>query len=553
MTTMWNLSPISNSSPARDFSPIPRRGVNVAEFLVQTASRLPSHPAVIDDRSNTTWTWQELREKVQFAAEVLKSKGVQRRDTVMLLSTNTAHMIQYFWGIIWAGGVVAPPNAKMSYREIEDLTRRTVPRVIVAHPDFRETVERLVDNKLVTTVIWLGDGSDDGAQQKTDEELTPSAPEGVMGDDPMWYFFTSGSTGAPKMAVFTHAHAGSVLMNHYCDLFPTEDHNGRSLIIAPLSHGAGIHMLAQVFTGAASVIYPGDSLDGELAWECIDKYRITNAFTVPTILNKIARAYPESRGPDDHSMKYVIYAGAPMLAHDQQHALNRLGKCLVQYFGLGEVTGSITALRPEEHGVIPEDASGIGTCGRPRTSIQISIQSDDGDRLAPYEHGEVCVAGPTVCAGYLNDDKANAEAFKDGWFHTGDIGYVDEHGYLFLTGRKSDMYISGGSNVYPREIEELLTAHPSVSNSAVIGIPDEKWGEKGVAVIETDRVGDLDELEHELRAYLKANLAAYKVPKVFKPTVQLPLTAYGKVARKELKQALTEDIDIDVATVQVGK
>ena len=553
---MWNLSPISESSPSRTFVPVPRRGVNVAEFLVQTANRLPRELAVIDDRNGIQWTWENLRRHAQQAAEKLKAHGVQRRDTVLLLSKNTAHMIQYFWGIIWAGGVVAPPNAKLSYREIEDLTRRTAPKVIAAHPDFRDTVNRLAELGLTENVIWLGEETPSTQTANASEEpqkQSDCAPESVLGDDPMWYFFTSGSTGAPKMAVFTHAHAGAVLLNHYCDLFPTEDHTARSLIVAPISHGAGIHMLAQVFTGAASIIYPADSLDGDLAWRCIDQYRVTNAFTVPTILNKIARSYPESRGPADHTLKYVIYAGAPMLAHDQEYALERLGKCLVQYFGLGEVTGSITALRPEEHGTVPVDEFGIGTCGRARTGVQISVQSPEGEILQPYDHGEVCVSGPTVCAGYLNNDEANQEAFADGWFHTGDIGYLNEQGYLFLTGRKSDMYISGGSNIYPREIEELLTAHPQVANSAVVGVPDERWGEKGVAVVEVENSVDEETLHRDLRDYLKANLAAYKVPKVFRFTSELPITAYGKVARKELKNALATDIDFNISQVQVGK
>lgn len=228
-----------------------------------------------------------------------------------------------------------------------------------------------------------------------------------------------------------------------------------------------------------------------------------------------------------------------MLATDQARALERLGPCLVQYFGLAEVTGAITILRPEDHGAIPVDDAGIGTCGRARTGVEIIIVDEVGTQLAAGEQGEVCVAGPTVCAGYLGRPDANAESFAGGLFHTGDVGYLDERGYLFLTGRKSDMYISGGSNVYPREIEELLLTDTEVAQAVVVGVPDEKWGEIGVAVIErlespagANSVADLTE---RLTALCKSGLAKYKVPKEIHFVDTMPVTAYGKLARKELK------------------
>ncbi|WP_157929828.1 AMP-binding protein, partial [Brevibacterium epidermidis] len=364
-------------------------------------------------------------------------------------------------------------------------------------------------------------------------------------DDPCWYFFTSGSTGRPKAATFTHRHLGAVLMNHRCDLFPNEDETGASLVLAPLSHGAGIHMLGQVFGGTPSIIHPGGKPSVESLWPAIDAYGITNAFTVPTILNRIAAGYPSGRGPEDHTLERVIYAGAPMLATDQTRALERLGPCLVQYFGLAEVTGAITILRPEDHGAIPVDDAGIGTCGRARTGVEIIIVDEVGTQLAAGEQGEVCVAGPTVCAGYLGRPDANAESFAGGLFHTGDVGYLDERGYLFLTGRKSDMYISGGSNVYPREIEELLLTDTEVAQAVVVGVPDPQWGEIGVAVIErapsTGNEGaggadaDAEDLTERLTALCKSGLAKYKVPKEIHFVDTMPVTAYGKLARKELK------------------
>ncbi|AZT95736.1 AMP-binding protein [Brevibacterium aurantiacum] len=537
---------ISQTSPAKDFTPTPRRGVNVSRFLTQTARRIPDHTAVIDDDHSVRWTWRELDDRAEALALTLQAGGVGRRDSVLLVSANHAEVIQSFWGIIRAGAVIAPPNAALSTEELLSISADVAPAAIIvdrAHADF---VEALQQTGFTGPVLWIGELPNEA------DSNAGSGDFAVEEDDPCWYFFTSGSTGKPKAATFTHRHLGAVLMNHRCDLFPVEDENGASLVLAPLSHGAGIHMLAQVFGGTPSVIHPGGKVDPSTLWDSIDGYRITNAFTVPTILNRIVAGYPADRGPADHSLNRVVYAGAPMLATDQSRALERLGPCLVQYFGLAEVTGAITVLRPEEHGTIPVDSAGIGTCGRARTGVDIIILDESGRELAAGEQGEVCVAGPTVCAGYLGRADANAESFAHGVFHTGDVGYLDESGFLFLTGRKSDMYISGGSNVYPREIEELLLTDAEVAQAVVVGVPDAQWGEIGIAIIEPASSGAANasagssaepgadasagtDPSERLRTLCKSALAPYKVPKEIHFVEAMPVTAYGKLARKELK------------------
>ncbi|WP_193080749.1 AMP-binding protein [Brevibacterium aurantiacum] len=537
---------ISQTSPAKDFTPTPRRGVNVSRFLTQTARRIPDHTAVIDDDHSVRWTWSELDARAEALARSLQANGVGRRDSVLLVSANHAEVIQSFWGILRSGAVIAPPNAALSTEELLSISSDVAPAAVIvdrAHVDF---VEALKQTGFTGAVLWIGDLPDGSPSNTGAESAADVGDFAVEEDDPCWYFFTSGSTGKPKAATFTHRHLGAVLANHRCDLFPVEDENGASLVLAPLSHGAGIHMLAQVFGGTPSVIHPGGKVDPVTLWDSIDSYQITNAFTVPTILNRIVAGYPAERGPAEHSLRRVVYAGAPMLAADQSRALQRLGPCLVQYFGLAEVTGAITVLRPEEHGTIPVDSAGIGTCGRARTGVDIIILDESGRELAAGDQGEVCVAGPTVCAGYLGRADANAESFAHGVFHTGDVGYLDESGFLFLTGRKSDMYISGGSNVYPREIEELLLTDAEVAQAVVVGVPDAQWGEIGIAIIEpatgnaevgseASTTGESGTASERLRALCKSTLAAYKVPKEIHFVDAMPVTAYGKLARKELK------------------
>ena len=525
---------VSAESAAAAFAPVPRMTVNVARFLRQTAARIPDRPALIEGED--ILTWKLLDERASAVAAALLAGRTARRDAVMVIADNTTDIAAAYWGILRAGAVIAPPNAKLSVSELLDLAADVRPSALMVDPAHAHVVDALRDTG------WEGESFVIGELDAL--PAAPTQPDAVVhSDDPCWYFFTSGSTGRPKAAVFTHEHFAAVLANHYGDLFPDEAEDGASLVIAPMSHGAGVHFMAQVFTGCASVFMEQGGFDPRSAWGLIDKHTVTNVFTVPTILNRIVQAYPSDRGPSDHTLRRVVYAGAPMLAEDQQKALDRLGPCLVQYFGLAEVTGSITILRPHEHGTVPVDSAGIGTCGRARTGVVISIRDDSGRELPAGEQGEVCVLGPTVCAGYLGRPDANAESFAGGVFHTGDVGYLDQSGFLFLTGRKSDMFISGGSNVYPREIEEAIQSYPGVNQTCVVGVPDERWGEVGVAVIEMDTaLSEQDRLAagDSMKARLKEKLAGYKVPKEYVFMEALPITAYGKIARKELRAELSE-------------
>jgi fatty-acyl-CoA synthase len=291
-----------------------------------------------------------------------------------------------------------------------------------------------------------------------------------------------------------------------------------------------------VARGAKTVLMPSDRFDIDLAFSLIERHRLTNLFTVPTILKMMAEH--ESVDRHDHSsLRYVIYAGAPMYGEDQKLALRKFGPKLVQYYGLGEVTGSISVLPPYEHDD-PRGSEGArpGTCGYERTGMQVSIQDDQGRELPYGETGEVCVAGPAVFAGYFDNREANAKSFRDGWFRTGDVGHMDASGYLFLTGRASDMYISGGSNIYPRELEDRILTHGEISEVAVVGMPDRQWGEVGVAVCVKKPGAELDELQ--LLDWMAAHIARYKVPKRVHFWDSLPKSGYGKVPKRDVKEEL---------------
>ena len=306
--------------------------------------------------------------------------------------------------------------------------------------------------------------------------------------------------------MLTHGQMAFVVTNHLADLMPGTTENDASLVVAPLSHGAGVHQLVQAARGVPTILLPSERFDIDEAFRLIETHRVTNIFTVPTIL-KMMVEHPAIDRYDHSSLRYIIYAGAPMYREDQKTALKKLGKVLVQYFGLGEVTGNITVLPPELHD--PEDGpqARIGTCGYERTGMQVSIQGDDGRELKPFETGEICVIGPAVFAGYYDNPEANAKAFRDGWFRTGDLGHIDDEGFVYITGRASDMYISGGSNIYPREVEEKILTHPGIGEVAIVGVPDPVWGEVGIAVC-VAREGAAAVSELELATFLAAKGAA---------------------------------------------
>jgi acyl-CoA synthetase (AMP-forming)/AMP-acid ligase II len=353
--------------------------------------------------------------------------------------------------------------------------------------------------------------------------------------DPAWFFFTSGTTGRPKAAVLTHGQLAFVITNHLADLFPGVTERDASLVVAPLSHGAGIHQMGQVARGARTVLLPTERLDAEEAWRLVEEHRVTNMFTVPTILKALAE-HPAAGRRDHASLRHVIYAGAPMYREDQKRALEVLGPCLVQYFGLGEVTGNITVLRPDQHSLADDPAFPLGSVGAPRTGMDVAILDEAGRRLPPGATGEICVRGPAVFAGYFENPEANAKAFRQDWFHTGDLGHLDERGFLYITGRASDMFISGGSNVYPREVEEAILTHPAVVECAVVGLPHPKWGEAGVAAV-VPKPG-MAVTEAEVMAHLAPRLARYKQPQRVVVWEALPKSGYGKVPKPLVRARL---------------
>ncbi|HUC51577.1 MAG TPA: acyl-CoA synthetase [Xanthobacteraceae bacterium] len=516
--------------------PATTRVMNLAYFLRQTAKRYPHEIGLV--WGERTWTWAEIDHRVDAMVLALTARGIAKGDRVLVQSKNCNQMFEAMFACFRLGAVFVPTNFRLTADEVAYLAEASGACAMICGADFPDHARAA---KLaapdIGTMIAIGHGSfGEDYDALVAAHIGQGAPDAaVERDDPCWFFFTSGTTGRPKAAVLTHGQMAFVITNHLCDLMPGTTQRDASLVVAPLSHGAGIHQLAQVARGAKTVLLGSEKFDVAEAWRLVARWRVSNMFTVPTILKMLAE-HPAADQYDHSSLRYVIYAGAPMYREDQKRALNKLGKVLVQYFGLGEVTGNITVLPAELHD--PEDGPDVklGTCGYARTGMQISIQDDNGRELPAGETGEICVCGPAVFAGYYANPDANAKAFRNGWFRTGDLGHMDAEGFLYITGRASDMYISGGSNVYPREIEEKLLTHPALAEAAIVGVPDPTWGEVGVAVCVLRSGAALD--EHELMAWLAPKVARYKLPKRVFFWDELPRSGYGKITKKLIRAEL---------------
>lgn len=516
--------------------PVSRRVMNLAHIVTQNARRLPQHPAFI--WGEKVWNWSEIDASVSALAAALRMRGLVKGDRLLVHSKNSDTMFVSMFAAFRLGVVWVPTNFRLMLDEVAYLAQASGAKGFLCHGDFPEhaaAIAALPD----APFIWRMGGEGFG-EAETQEQMAQHAGDRVANvavehDDPCWFFFTSGTTGRSKAAVLTHGQMGFVITNHLADLVPGATEADASLVVAPLSHGAGVHQLVLSLRGAPSILLSTERFDIDEAYRLIARYRVTNIFTVPTILKMLVE-HPAADLHDHSSLRHVIYAGAPMYREDQKAALAKLGKVIVQYFGLGEVTGNITVLPAALHEAQDGPQARIGSCGFERAAMQVEIQDEEGREVPAGQQGEICVIGPAVFAGYWDNPEANAKSFRNGWFRTGDLGHMDENGYVYITGRASDMYISGGSNIYPREIEEKLLTHPAIAEAVVLGVPDPVWGEIGIAVC-VPRPG-ATAVEAEVAEFLGAKIPRYKMPKRILFWEALPKSGYGKVPKRLVRDEL---------------
>ena len=357
-------------------------------------------------------------------------------------------------------------------------------------------------------------------------QAQPAAAVTVKATDPLYILYTSGTTGKPKGVIMTHGGmAAKSLISMAEWQWPQEI---RYLASSPISHAAGFLLIPTFLNGGK--VYLTAGFDPDQVLDLVEKERVNTLFLVPTMIY-VLMDHPRCGSADLSSIESIIYASAPMSPTRLEEALQLFGPVMLQCYGQTECI-HLTMMRKEEHRT--DKPGRLASCGRPPAGVHMALLNEQGQPVAPGEVGEVCIRSAAVMGGYWKRPEATAEALAGGWLHTGDLARQDEEGFYYLVDRAKDMIISGGFNIYPREVEDVLTAHPGVALAAVIGIPDEKWGEKVIAVV-VPRKGTIVE-PGELIELVKTRKGAIQAPKQIDLVDALPQTALGKTDKKALRQ-----------------
>ena len=497
--------------------------MNLAALLFDVARRLPDQPAVSDDRHS--WNYREFAERVARMAGGLRARGLAPGDRVLLALENCSEFFELMFGC-WAAGLCAvPTNARLHPREVEFIAGNSGARLLVATPGLAETLAPLAGSvDSLHEVISTRTAGYDALLTNA----PPLRPEPGAATDRAWLFYTSGTTGRPKGAVLSHRNLLFMSQCYYADI-DAVDERDTHLLAAPVSHGAGLYALPFVLKGAHQLVLP--HFDVAEILEVIRRHPRVSLFAAPTMLTRLVQA-PETAAADLANLNTIYYGGGPMYVADLEQALQLFGPRLYQLYGQGESPMTITGLSQRLHA----DRERLGSCGAARTGVLVRVVDDNDDELPPGAVGEVVTKSDCVMEGYWENPSANAETLRGGWLHTGDLGSMDEDGFLTLRDRSKDMIISGGSNIYPREIEEVLLRHPDLVEAAIVGRPHPDWGEEVVAFVVAKPGADVKEAA--LDRLCLDHIARFKRPREYRFVDSLPKNNYGKVLKTELRRQL---------------
>lgn len=485
--------------------------MNLFTILEQTATRFPDRDAVYHGE-RLFCTWRELRERALRLASSLRPAGAR----IAIASENRPEIVELLFAIWAAECVTVPINYKLHPLEMAQILADAGASQVFASPSIAEGLAP------VTAVPIEAIGAEGYSRLLAATPATPpcSDPSALA-----WLFYTSGTTGRAKGAMLTHRSLMAMTIAHFADIDAPDEHCS-FVHAAPMSHGSGLYVPAYVLRGARQVVPAGGGFDADEFLDLCDRHPGCATFLAPTMVQRLVdtgRSCPRQ-------LRTIVYGGGPMYVESIRKALAAFGPIFAQIYGQGEAPMTITGLRRADH----EDADDavVGSVGYPRSGVEVAVLCDDGTPAGVGEIGEIACRGDVVMSGYWRNPDATREALRDGWLHTGDIGSFDARGYLTLRDRSKDVVISGGSNIYPREVEEALLAHPGVSEACIVGEPDTEWGEVVVAFIVGTAGAD------ELDAHLLQRIARFKRPKRYLFVDQLPKNSYGKVLKRQLRQRL---------------
>ena len=495
-----------------------------SDWLDKRAKLTPDRVGLIDYASGEETTFAAWNARANRTANYLKSLGVCKGDRVAVYASNRQEYLDLFWAAPKIGAILQNLNWRLTVHELKGIIAAGEPVVLVYSEDWRAQVEELKPAcstvKHVVAMTNPGNGEGNFAARTSFSDQLDDLPELTL-DDPWGIYYTGGTTGLPKGAVLTH---GNMTWNSVNTLtsWGMNGHHKAALQL-PFFHigGPNIFMAPLVHAGGTTILCSG--FDPDETFDLVEHSGITHYVAVPTMFQML-QEHPRWEAADFSRLELVISGGAPCPLPIMEKFWQR-GIDFKMGYGLTEASGNNFWLPPE---LVREK---IGSVGYPIFHIDMKTIREDGTSCAAGEEGELLIRGPHVAAGYWRNPEATAETIRDGWLHTGDIAICDSDGCYSILGRSKEMFISGGENVYPAEIESVLMAHPNVLDAAVVGVPHETWGEVGRAFV----VADEGYSEQDLRAFLAERLAKYKLPRSIVLLDALPLTAIGKIDKKLLE------------------
>ena len=507
--------------------------MTLAQLLVRQALAAPDRPAILD--GTRPWaTHAEWAARAAGLAQRLRQAGLAPGDRVVIFMRNHPRYLELLWGAWWAGLVVVPVNAKLHPAEVEWIVADAQARWAFVTRDVAPAalagVERQVD----------AESAEAGALLAPVAGAVAVPPAERRADDLAWIFYTSGTTGRPKGVMLTQRNLMTMGLTYFVDVDPVGATDA-IVYAAPMSHGCGLYAIPHLMAGARHVVPASGGVDPAELFELGCALGPLSTFAAPTIVKRMVDHAEAAGLPPDRAaaaFKTIVYGGAPMYLADIQRALRVMGPRFVQIYGQGETPMVGTALSRARiaDASHPRHLQRLASVGVAQTPVELRVADAQGRSLPPDEPGEVLVRGDSVMAGYWRNPEATAAAIRDGWLWTGDIGSLDADGFLTLKDRSKDLLISGGSNIYPREVEEVLLTAPGVAEAAVVGAPDPEWGEVVVAFV-VARPGQAVSAE-ALDVHCLARIARFKRPKRYVFVDELPKNHYGKVLKTELRARL---------------
>ena len=513
--------------------------MRISDVVAFAAMRAPETSALVfEDR---TWTYRQLHADVCRLANGL-GRVAAPGDRVAVLTENNPEYVLAYYGVPLAGMALVFVNYRLAPPEMADLLADATPTVLITEQKFLDTARAAADAAGSVRTIVTVDGAAHGAREFAalldgQPDAEPAAPDE---DAPAWLLYTSGTTGRAKGAVLTHRSVTAAVLNAGVSWARGEEEQVVSLCPWPLCHIAGYGVLVAHLAADTLVLLRRYDPEGFLA--AVQRHRVTSTTAAPTMLAMLMR-HPALDSADTSSITRIGYGSAPMPVATLREAMRRFPNASFQTgFGMTELAGNVLVHSAEDHVAAAEGHTELlASVGRPMALSAVRVVDEAGADCAPDEVGELVVRGDQVCSGYWNRTDATAAAFRDGWFHSGDLARIDADGYFYIVDRLKDMILTGGENVYSREVEEVLHHHPDVAAAAVVGTPDEVWGERVVAVVEP--VAGAVPTEAGIREFCAGQLAGYKCPRQVLVVDELPRNTVGKVLKPALRERLRASID----------